>query len=200
MGSSSSKGARAAGASARKFPSRPSNTTQRAPAPPLPQPSRPGPSVHPQPQASHTKTDAVNLDARDPGLASRLNTLGAVQPNPHYSPTSTSSFDPQRNQSTTLPSDMMQAPYQSAFPDPKENPALRVLAARQRIQELADEERNNVGRRGFQGRQYVDASAIQLALMRRSLGESDQRIEEALGIKKGRLSVLGTGIVDSVAI
>jgi len=143
---------------------------------------------------------AIDIDARDPGLASRLNTLGAVQPNPHYSPTSTSSLDPQRNQLDTLPSDMMQAPPREAFQqDPRDNPALRVLAARQRIQEAAEEERNNLGRRGFSGRTYVDAGAIQLALMRKAHGENDSRIEEALSIKKGRLSVLGKGIVESVS-
>src|SRR5690242_5722983 len=37
----------------------------------------------------------VDMDARDPAFASRLSSLGAVQPNPHYSPTSRSQFDPQ---------------------------------------------------------------------------------------------------------
>lgn len=94
----------------------------------------------------------------------------------------------------------MQIPPRSAFPDPSDNPALRVLAARQKIQEAAEEERNMLGRRGFAGRTYVDAGAIQLALMRRGHGEQDHRIEEALGMKKGRLGVLGKGIVDSVAV
>jgi len=142
---------------------------------------------------------AIDLDARDPALASRLNTLGAVQPNPHYSATSTSSLDPRRNQSDSLPSDMMMEPPQSAFPDLRDNPALRVLEARQRIQEIAEEEKGMAGRRGFLGRKYIDAGAVQLALMRRARGESDQKIEEALGIKRGRLGVLGRGIVDPVS-
>jgi hypothetical protein len=144
---------------------------------------------------------AIDLDARDPGLASRLNTLGAVQPNPHYSPTSTSSLDPQRNQSNILHPDMMQEPPREVYQqDPRDNPALRVLAARQRIQEAAEEERNNMGRRDFAGRTFVDAGAIQLALMRRAHGENDSRIEEALSIKKGRLGVLGKGIVETVSV
>lgn len=215
MGSSASKSARATGASARKFPTRPSNTTNQAPTPKY---TKIGPTVHPPPQATESKTEgqdalshsdhitdlypkAIDLDSRDPGLASRLNTLGAVQPNPHYSPTSTSSLDPQRNQSDILPSDMMQAPPREAYQqDPRDNPALRVLAARQKIQERAEEERNNMGRRNFPGRMYVDAGAIQLALMRRAHGENDSRIEQALSIKKGRLGVLGTEIVETVSV
>lgn len=84
------------------------------------------------------------------------------------------------------------------YPDLRENPALRVLEARQRIQDEADEELANMGRRGFAGRKYVDASVIQLALMRKARGEPEAHIEEALGIKKGRLAVLGKGIVGSV--
>lgn len=143
-------------------------------------------------------TAAVELDARDPAFASRLSSLGAVQPNPHYSPTSTSQFDPQRNHSTNEPSDMMQAPPASAFPDPRNNPVLRVLEARQRISDQAEDELRDVGRRSFAGRTYVDAGVITLALMRQARGEPDARIEQALGIKKGRLSVLGKGTVGPV--
>ncbi|KAF2681279.1 hypothetical protein K458DRAFT_406631 [Lentithecium fluviatile CBS 122367] len=202
MGSSASKGAKAAGAAARKYPTRSPPSTTRTPAPsaaPAQQYARNGPSVHPPPHASEAKTEAINLDARDPVLASRLNSLGAVQPNPHYSATSTSSFDPHRNDSSMLPSDMMSAPPQSAFPDLRDNPALRVLEARQKIQEEADQELANVGRKGFAGRKYVDASVIQLALMRKARGESDARIEDALTIKRGRLGVLGNGIAGSVS-
>jgi 3-deoxy-7-phosphoheptulonate synthase len=90
---------------------------------------------------------------------------------------------------------MMQAPPQSAFPDPRNNPVLRVLEARQRIQDEAEEDLSHVGRRGFAGRKYVDAGLIQLAMMRQARGEPSQRIEEALGIKKGRLSLLRNGTV-----
>jgi 3-deoxy-7-phosphoheptulonate synthase len=141
---------------------------------------------------------AVELDAHDPAFASRLSSLGAVQPNPHYSPTSTSQFDPQRNRSANEPSDMMQAPPASAFPDPRNNPVLRVLEARQRISDLAEVELRDVGRRSFAGRTYVDAGLITLALMRRARGEPESRIEQALGIKKGRLSVLGRETVGPV--
>lgn len=93
---------------------------------------------------------------------------------------------------------MMQAPPQSAFPDPRDNPALRVLEARQRIQDEAERDLENMGRRGHAGRKYMDAGLIQLALMRRKRGEPDAKAEDALGIRRGRLAVLGKGIVDSV--
>jgi len=145
-------------------------------------------------EAAETKTEAIEQDARDPALAARLNSLGAVQPNPYYSPTSTSQFDPRR-----MPSDaMMQEPPRSAFPDPRNNPVLKVLEARRRIADEAEDEIRHVGRRSFQGLTYLDAGLIQLALMRRAKGEPDARIEEALGIKKGRLSVLSRGIVAPV--
>lgn len=86
-------------------------------------------------------------------------------------------------------------PPLSAFPDPRNNPVLRVLEARQRIAEEAEEEIRDVGRRSFKGRTYLDAELIQLALMRRAKGEPDARIEESLGIKKGRLSMLDRGMV-----
>jgi hypothetical protein len=93
---------------------------------------------------------------------------------------------------------MMQAPPVSAFPDLRDNPALRILEARQRIQNDAERELEQVGRRGFEGRKYVDSGIINLALMRRKRGENDAKIEEAYEIKKGRLNALGKGIVEAV--
>lgn len=93
---------------------------------------------------------------------------------------------------------MMQAPPASAFPDPRNNPVLRVLEARQRITDEAEEELRNVGRKSFAGRKYLDAGLITLALMRRARGEPESRIEQALGIKKGRLSALGKGTIGPV--
>ncbi|KAF9698710.1 hypothetical protein EKO04_002975 [Ascochyta lentis] len=202
MGSSASKSASAA---ARKYPTRapPSNVTARAPAPSAPQQATPGPTVKPAPQFSESKPEGgvVDMDARDPAFASRLSSLGAVQPNPHYSPTSRSQFDPQPQSQRTskhLLGDMMQAPPQSAFPDARNNPVLRVLEARQRIADEAEQEMSNVGRRGFEGRKYVDAGVIQLALMRQARGEPAERIEKGLSIKKGRLSLLSPGTVGAV--
>ena len=61
MGSSASKGAKAAGSAARKYPARAStNTTTRAPAPSVPaqDPVR-GPTVHPEVQATGEKTEGM---------------------------------------------------------------------------------------------------------------------------------------------
>ena len=145
---------------------------------------------------------AIDLDARDPTFAAQLRSIGAVQPNPHFSPTSTSPLDPQRNRSSTAPSDHAGEPpisaYPSAFPDPRTNPALIVLAARQRLQDEAEREIENVGRKGFAGRTYVDAGLVRQALMRRGRGQSEEVIERELGIQRGRLDVLGKGIVEAV--
>jgi len=218
MGSSASKGARTASASIRKYPTRPPPSTTHPPAassPPQPAPTRTsahspaqvrgskaeGKSIPPQCSTLVLTLLAFDSDVRDPGFASRLNTLGAVEPNPHYSPSSTSSFDPKRIESSALPSDMMTELPRSAFPDPRDNPALRVLKARQRIQTEGEEELTQIGRRSFQGRKYVDAGTIQLALMRRQRGEPDSRIEESLGLEPRRLRALGIpgrGMLQSV--
>ena len=87
---------------------------------------------------------------------------------------------------------------QSAFPSPQDNPALRILQARQRIQNEAEDELENVGRPSFRGRRYVDAGTLTLALMRRKHGEPDSRIEEALGIRKGRLAAIREGMVTAI--
>ena len=61
----------------------------------------------------------------------------------------------------------MQSLPASAFPDVRNNPVLRVLEARQQIAETAEEELREAGRRGVEGRRYVDAGVVTLALMRR---------------------------------
>ncbi|KAL6702684.1 hypothetical protein ACN47E_001231 [Coniothyrium glycines] len=203
MGSSASKTTKTAGSAVRQYPTRsPTSTTTRSPVASAPKSPAaavasavPGQNAHAPRQATESKTAAVLQDVRDPAFAQRLSSLGAVQPNPHYSNTSTSQFDPRRNVSHNEPSDMMQAPPQSPFPDPRNNPTLRVLEARQRIAEEAEEEMRDVGRKGFAGRKYVDAGIIQLALMRQARGEPDARIEDALGIKQGRLGVLGRDVI-----
>ncbi|KAF2476457.1 uncharacterized protein BDR25DRAFT_339463 [Lindgomyces ingoldianus] len=199
MGSSVSKITRTAGARARKYPTRVPNVTNNPPRPLPPQHSKPGPSVDPPPQVSDSNNQAIDLDAHDPLLASRLNTLGAVQPNPHYSPSSTSPLDPERNISPSRSTDPNMPHFPpEAFSNIQDNPAIRVLQARQRIQDEAEEELAIVGRKGFRGRKYVDAGTIGLALMRKEKGEAEERIEDSLRIRKGRLRVLGKGVVEAV--
>ncbi|KAG9198246.1 hypothetical protein G6514_010336 [Epicoccum nigrum] len=215
MGSSASKATGAAATATRKYPTRtpPSNVTARPPAPSRQTPPPPrGPSAKPAPQFRESAPEGgtIDLDTRDPAFASRLSTLGAVTPNPHYSATSRSQFDPQPQPQASrgrphpgtddLLGDMMQAPPQPAFPDARNNPVLRVLEARRRIADEAEAELGNVGRRGFEGRKYVDAGVMTLALMRRAKGEPAARIESSLGIRKGRLAVLSPGTVGAVAL
>ena len=64
MGSSSSKAAKvAAGATKRQYPTRvpppPSSNASSAPPPPAGQPTAPGPTVHPQMQASETRDESM---------------------------------------------------------------------------------------------------------------------------------------------
>ncbi|KAH8724001.1 hypothetical protein GQ44DRAFT_295495 [Phaeosphaeriaceae sp. PMI808] len=205
MGSAASKTGKAASSAVRKYPTRsPQHTTTRVPPPSAPSaaPSvsaqAPRPSVRPSTQATPIKTQAIEDDVKDPAFASRLSSLGAVQPNPHYSASSISNLDPQRNRSYNEASDMMQAPPVSAFPNLRNNPVLKVLEARQQISDKAENELRDVGRKGFAGRTYVDAGVITLALMRKARGEPEDRIEKALGIKKGRMSVLGKASVGPV--
>ncbi|KAF2500998.1 hypothetical protein BU16DRAFT_612984 [Lophium mytilinum] len=197
MGSSASKGARAAGNAARKYPTRVTNPTNAPPsAPPVAPGGRPGPTVHPAPQATQTKTE-VNLDGQDPTFAAQLRSLGAVQPNPHYSSTSTSPLDPQRSADIDYTSQPT-SQYSSAYPDPSTNPALTVLVARTRLQQLAEDELSQTGRRGFEGRSFVDVTAVRQAMMLVQRGDTQSKAEETVGLKKGRLGALGRGIVEAV--
>ncbi|ORY19825.1 hypothetical protein BCR34DRAFT_471520 [Clohesyomyces aquaticus] len=208
MGSSASKATRAAGASARQYPTRiPTSTNSRPPPPPPPSSpaSYPGPNARSSQQTTSSQTPALDPDARDPLLASRLHSLGAVQPNPHYSPSSTSPLDPDRSRtlrqtspSTSTSANIPQNFPSDPFPHMADNPAIRVLQARQRIQEEAEEEISMTGRKEFVGRKYIDAGIVSLALMRRGKGEADARIEDGLGIATGRLGVLKRGVVDAV--
>lgn len=73
-----------------------------------------------------------------------------------------------------------------------------VLAARQRFQEEADTELENLGRKGFPGRKFLDVSAIRQALLLLQEGESEGVVEKRLGLRKGRLGVLGKRVVEGV--
>ncbi|KAL8879042.1 MAG: hypothetical protein Q9198_003269 [Flavoplaca austrocitrina] len=123
MGASSSKAARSAASSSarRKYPSRtpesnPTTNTSSTSPPPAGQPTAPGPTVHPQSQASGSRDEsnntpiAINLDASDPHFAKSLRSLGPVQPSSTlsnsstFSPTSPSHpSSPPTNTTSNLP-------------------------------------------------------------------------------------------------
>lgn len=189
MGSSASKASRAAGSAARKYPNRPPTTPSSAHPPaaatsqqPPAQASQPGPTVKPTPYASGGRDESINLDASDPDFAQSLRSIGPVQPNPTLSPTS--AFNP--NQSA-----------RPAGPDPRQNPAVLVLDARARLQGQAEIEFMEAGKRGHEGREFLDVYTIrQILQLRDGHGQSAERIEQKLGLKKGVVERLGAkGVV-----
>ncbi|CAK4032063.1 Hypothetical predicted protein [Lecanosticta acicola] len=200
MGSSASKASRAAGSAARKYPARPSpsTTTQPQPQAAAPSPSstsnalpqappapsgQPGPTVKPRPQASGDRSEAINLDASDPDFAQSLRSIGPVQPNPTLSPTS--AFSPGQN-------------IRPQAPNPRSNPALAVLEARSKLQDGADREFLEAGRRGHQGREFLDVYTIrQILTLRDEQRRKTDDIEKALGLKRGVVDRLGaSGVVE----
>ncbi|KAF2751957.1 hypothetical protein M011DRAFT_393323 [Sporormia fimetaria CBS 119925] len=200
MGSSASKGARTAGSGARQYPTRVPHAqrpTTTSPNVTSPQPRRRSPPELAVPvQGQDVQGMANGLDGRDPGLASRLDKIGPVQTHPQWSLLPTA--DLRQNLPPDVPADIMQPLPPSAFPNLADNPALRVLEARQRIQEEAEQELEQMNRRGFEVRKYVDASILQLALMRRKRGEPDSRIEESFNLEKGRLSAIPKHITEAI--
>jgi len=83
------------------------------------------------------------------------------------------------------------------MPDPRTNPALLVLDARSKIQDEADREFLEAGKRGHTGRQFLDVSQIrQILVMRDDRGVEGSEIERQLGLKKGVVERLGSkGVV-----
>ncbi|KAK1057499.1 hypothetical protein LTR12_011442 [Friedmanniomyces endolithicus] len=188
MGSSASKASRAAGAASRKYPTRAPTTSQptrNAPPPPPPAPNgQPGPTVCPQAHTSGTRDEAINLDASDPDFARSLRSLGAVQPNPTFSPSS--AFPHPGNPNNPSPTSRLSGP------DPRTNPAIMVLDSRSRLQDAADLEFQSAGRRGHEGRQFLDVHMIRQMLVERDVkGRSSAEIEKRMGLKKGVVERLG---------
>ncbi|POR32843.1 Uncharacterized protein TPAR_06957 [Tolypocladium paradoxum] len=187
MGSSSSKTAAAAGrgAAARKFPSRApgASVPHRAPRTRTEPESRPKP-----PLGDGSKDQAIRADAMDPDFASggfsqRLHQMGIVQPNPTFSPSSTAA--PQA--STTAP----QAPAAPIFPSARNNTTLSVLEARRALQKRADEDVENMGRAGSQGRRFLDMRAALDAMQMRDGGVPPSDIEQRLRLEPGIMDRLG---------
>lgn len=133
--------------------------------------------MRPQPQASASRSEAINLDASDPDFARQLRSLGPVQPNPTLSPSS--AFTPGNAARPTAP-------------DPRRNPAIMILDARSKLQDQADEEFMAAGRRGHAGRQFLDATTIRQVLMLRDHQRMPtSEIETELRLKSGVVDRLG---------
>ncbi|OGE58330.1 hypothetical protein PENARI_c001G05888 [Penicillium arizonense] len=213
MGSAASKPAKSAASAAarRQYPKKaaPPPTGQRkapqeAKAAPTPKPataapnleytpstprtpnaSSQGPTYHSKEPASNVKSDAIDMDGRDPDFAASLRSIGPVNPVPTYSNSSTVSRP---------------GPMQTIFPQ-SSNPALLVINARQRLNKLAEEEAESFGVAGHPGRQFLDALTIQQVLtMRDKQGMSRRQIEKFLGLKNGVVDRLGNDeIVSRIA-
>ncbi|KAF2863313.1 hypothetical protein K470DRAFT_255002 [Piedraia hortae CBS 480.64] len=167
MGSSASKGARAA---TRKYPTTPSlAASQTKPQPPPPaQPPRP---------AEEGRGEEIDRDGRDPDFARFLRSIGPVQPNPTLSPSSQA------------------GPHGKAF-DPMSNPAVVMLKARARIQQEAEEEQQQTEQGHGQGRKYLVAEELRQMLVLRDVHrKSAAEIERTMGLKTGVVDKLGGNIV-----
>ncbi|KAL6888085.1 hypothetical protein GGI43DRAFT_388156 [Trichoderma evansii] len=178
MGASSSKAA--ARGAARKFPTRspgavPQATTKRA----SPQ--------QPAPRGDGSKDDAIRADAMDPDFAprdfsKRLHQMGIVQPNPTFSPSSTAApnFSPES----------LAVPLGPLFPPAKRNTTLSVLEARRRLERIADEDLEIMGREGGRSR-LVNMRTILDAVQLLNRGTPVADIEKRLRLTPGLLSKLG---------
>ncbi|CAG8368877.1 unnamed protein product [Penicillium salamii] len=200
MGSAASKPAKsAAGAAARQYPKQtapaprvarkapkehstppPPAPKSKASPPPAPAPPSQGPTYHSKERASGVKSNAIDMDGRDPDFAASLRSIGPVDPSPTFSNSST-----------------YKGPAQSIFPQ-SSNPALLVVTARQRLNKAADEESEHFGRAGHPGRTFLDPMTIQQVLtMRDKQNQQPREIERFLGLRKGILDRLGKSDVVS---
>lgn len=90
------------------------------------------------------------------------------------------------------------SPEQSIFPtySPKTNPAVALLEARNRLQEEADREFEDLGRQSGRerGRQFLDVATIRSVLVMRGEGRAPSDIEKALGLRSGVVNRLNTEV------
>lgn len=121
-----------------------------------------------------------------PALAQRLREIGAVQPNPTYSPSSTASSSPSFTQE--MPSHHNSGPV---FPPSSSNPVLAALEARARVQREAEEEFESLGLSNSEGRRFLAAGMVRDILVMREKGASEAQIENRFNLRKGVVRSLG---------
>ena len=101
--------------------------------------------------------------------------------------------------SPTNPNNPSDPSSQPVGPDPRINPALKALEARARLQDEAEREFMDAGRRGHEGRQFLDVVTIRQVLMLRDDKRlAAEEIERRLGLKKGVVARLGAKGVHGV--
>lgn len=197
MGSQASKVAsKAAGAAGRRqYPSTSSILNSAKSAPKTPSVSNPPPqpaAVHPSPQAeppSPTRSEHIELDARDPQFGSALQRAGIARRVPRHSAPPESAFP-----TSSIPPAAQQSPGQHIFPSssPSANPAIAIVEARERIAKRFEEESESLGRGSFQGRTLITAREIKEALrLRDEGGKSAGEVEKQMRLKPGIISQLG---------
>jgi len=83
------------------------------------------------------------------------------------------------------------------YPDPARNPAIQILDARSRLSDAADAEFADTGRRGAQGKQFLDVIVLrQILVWRDDKDMPATQIEKQLGLRDGVIARLGRqGIV-----
>ncbi|KAF2402737.1 hypothetical protein EJ06DRAFT_519764 [Trichodelitschia bisporula] len=193
MGAATSKTARAATATARKYPAAASPTTRAAapPARPPPEAVDTVPAPARQAPAVTEKSTVIDLDGREPAYADKLRRLGPVQTPSMQSHSSLHPSDP-RSQDVMSDAEFFPDREGAAF---RSNPAVMTLLARQELQRRADEEMENVGRKGFKGRTFLDAKMIKEVLVLRMKGVEPGEIERRLELREGVVEGLGSGRV-----
>ena len=198
MGNSASKAAKtAAEASKRQYPTRIPPVSISKQAPPISAPS--ATEATEATEASEKKKkktkiptsgkQAVSRETFDPQFGAALRSLGPVQP-------SSSTV-----QSHLIPNNNDLGGNRPIFPDPRNNPALIVLEARRRFAQEADAEIEQYGRKGFQGKRFLDVTVIRQILVMRDddHGKSDAEIEEALELYPGTVSKLSRNVFSTPA-
>lgn len=155
--------------------------------------------MHSNASPSETRNEAIDLDARDPVFANRLSQLGPVTPFPQFSPSSTAASAIKASGHLSSRDGAPATPTSTGiYPHPSANPAVAILAARTRIADEADREKGMFGRKGFEGRSYLDVKTIRQVLqLRDEAGKGEEEIERELGLKKGSVRALGrVGVVE----
>jgi len=95
-------------------------------------------------------------------------------------------------------------PAQTIFPGAgsggRQNPAVSLLTARYRLAEEAEREFSNMGRKGGEGRQFLDVVTLrQVLILRDEKGLEGEEIERRLGLRRGVVGQLGGRGVVGVA-
>lgn len=198
MGSQASKVAsKAAGAAGRRqYPSTSSilnSAKSTANAPSVSNSPPQSAAVHPSPQTeppSPTRSEHIDLDARDPHFGTALRQAGIARRVPQHLAASPESTFP----TSSMPPAAQQSPGQQVFPSrsPTTNPAIAIVEARDRIAKRFEEESESLGRGSFQGRTLISARDLKEALrLRDEGGKSAGEVEKQMRLRAGVICQLG---------